>query len=107
MTAVHPPGRFGELGMNDDSSIHGFNEKPQTESGYINGGYMICSSKLFDYLAPNPAVMLEEGPLRKVTADGLLGAYKHKGFWQPMDTFQEFNFLNKLWAEKQAPWKVW
>jgi glucose-1-phosphate cytidylyltransferase len=107
VTAVHPPGRFGELGLNKDSTVHGFNEKPQTESGYINGGYMVCSSALFDYLEPEPAVMLEQEPLRKLAAEGKMGAYKHEGFWQPMDTFQEFTLLNKLWAENRAPWKVW
>ena len=107
VTAVHPPGRFGELGLNDDATVHGFNEKPQTESGYINGGYMVFSSLIFDYLEPDPAVMLEQGPLRKIAAEGKMGAYKHEDFWQPMDTFQEFTLLNKLWHEGRAPWKVW
>jgi glucose-1-phosphate cytidylyltransferase len=93
--------------LNEDSSVHGFNEKPQTEAGYINGGYMVCSMKLFDYLEPNPAVMLEHEPLRRLAAEGKMGAYKHKGFWQPMDTFQEFTLLNDLWREGRAPWKVW
>jgi glucose-1-phosphate cytidylyltransferase len=107
ITAVHPPGRFGELSFKDDSTVSGFNEKPQTESGYINGGYMVCSSSLFDYLKENPAVMLEQEPLRKIAAEGKMGAYKHDGFWQPMDTFQEFTLLNTLWQEGRAPWKVW
>jgi glucose-1-phosphate cytidylyltransferase len=107
LTAVHPPGRFGELGLNDDASVHGFNEKPQTESGYINGGYMVCSSSLFQSLEGNPGVMLEQEPLRQIAAQGKMGAYKHEGFWQPMDTFQEFTLLNKLWTEDRAPWKVW
>jgi glucose-1-phosphate cytidylyltransferase len=107
LTAVHPPGRFGELGLKEDFSVQGFNEKPQTESGYINGGYMVCSSLLFSYLEGNPAVMLEQEPLRKLAAEGKMAAYKHEGFWQPMDTFQEFTLLNKLWQEGRAPWKVW
>ena len=107
LTAVHPPGRFGEIDLAADSTVRGFNEKPQTGTGYINGGYMVCSTRLFDYLAPQPAIMLEQEPLRKITADGLLGAYKHDGFWQPMDTFQEFTLLNELWSRGQAPWKVW
>jgi len=107
VTAVHPPGRFGELGLKDDFSVQGFNEKPQTESGYINGGYMVCSSLLFSYLESNPAVMLEQEPLRKLAAEGRMAAYKHEGFWQPMDTLQEFTLLNKLWQEGRAPWKVW
>ena len=107
VTAVHPPGRFGELGFNDDSTVHGFNEKPQTETGYINGGYMVCSSQLFDYLEADSAVMLEQEPLRTMAAMGKMGAYRHETFWQPMDTFQEFTLLNALWREGKAPWKVW
>ena len=107
ITAVHPPGRFGELSMAEDNAVREFNEKPQTETGYINGGYMVCSSSLFSYLETNPAVMLEQEPLRQITAEGKLGAYKHEGFWQPMDTYQEFTLLNDLWAQGRAPWKVW
>jgi glucose-1-phosphate cytidylyltransferase len=104
---VHPPGRFGELGVDPDSTVRGFNEKPQTESGYINGGYMVCRRSLFEYLPDDPGMMLEQEPMRKLTADGQLGAFKHDGFWQPMDTFQEFTLLNKLWSQSDAPWKVW
>jgi glucose-1-phosphate cytidylyltransferase len=107
LTAVHPPGRFGELSLNADSTVHSFNEKPQTEVGYINGGYMVCSSLLFNYLDPNPTAVLEQEPLRSIAAEGQMAAYKHNSFWQPMDTFQEFTLLNKLWQEGQAPWKVW
>lgn len=107
LTAVHPPGRFGEIGMDDDSSVHGFNEKPQTETGFINGGYMVCSSRVFKYLEAHPGTMFEQEPLRQITAEGELAAYKHDGFWQPMDTFQEFTLLNSLWEKGTAPWKVW
>ena len=107
LTAVHPPGRFGELGLNGDSMVHGFNEKPQTEGGYINGGYMVCSSRLFDYLPDDPAMMLEQQPLRTLVSEGQLAAFRHEGFWQPMDTYQEFMLLNNLWNEARAPWKVW
>lgn len=107
LSAVHPPGRFGELGIDNDNTIHGFNEKPQAEGGYINGGYMVCSRSLFDYLPDDPGMMLEQAPMKKLTADGKLSAFKHDGFWQPMDTFQEFGLLNKLWDDGKAPWKVW
>lgn len=107
LTAVHPPGRFGELGLEGDGSVRGFNEKPQTEGGYINGGYMVCNRKIFDYLPDDPAMMLEQAPMKGLTADGQLGAFCHEGFWQPMDTFQEFTLLNKLWTENKAPWKIW
>ncbi len=107
LTAVHPPGRFGELGFNEEGLIDGFNEKPQTEGGYINGGYMVCNASLFNHLPDDPSIMLEQGPLQALTAKRELAAYRHQGFWQPMDTFQEFTLLNKLWDSGQAPWKVW
>jgi glucose-1-phosphate cytidylyltransferase len=107
MTAVHPPGRFGELGLDESGRVHGFNEKPQAEGGYINGGYMVCSRGIFKYLPDDPGIMLEQDPMRKLTAEGQLAAFRHEGFWQPMDTFQEFTLLNSLWDKGKAPWKVW
>ena len=107
LTAVHPPGRFGELTLDAGGNVAGFNEKNQTEGGFINGGFMVCSRKLFGFLPDDPQVMLEQAPMREMTATGLVGAHKHEGFWQPMDTFQEFNFLNRLWESGKAPWKVW
>jgi glucose-1-phosphate cytidylyltransferase len=107
ITAVHPPGRFGELTTDPDGAVLGFNEKPQTEGGLINGGFMVCSRRLFQYLPDDPQMMLEQTPLKTVAAEGGLGAYLHRGFWQPMDTMQEFSLLNRLWNEGKAPWQVW
>jgi glucose-1-phosphate cytidylyltransferase len=107
ITAVHPPGRFGELTLGKDGTVHSFNEKPQVETGLINGGFMVCSRELFGYLPCDPQMMLEQAPLRSLAAEGKLDAYVHAGFWQPMDTFQEFTFLNRLWNEEKAPWKIW
>jgi glucose-1-phosphate cytidylyltransferase len=107
MTAVHPPGRFGELGLDELGRVHGFNEKPQAEGGYINGGYMVCSREIFSYLPDDAGIMLEQDPMRKLTAEGQLAAFRHEGFWQPMDTVQEFTLLNSLWEKGNAPWKVW
>jgi glucose-1-phosphate cytidylyltransferase len=107
ITAAHPPGRFGELGLRADSTVIGFNEKPQSEGGYINAGYMVCSRRLFRYLPDDSTMMLEQSPMKKLTADMQLTAFKHTGFWQPMDTFQESCYLNRLWAENKAPWKIW
>jgi glucose-1-phosphate cytidylyltransferase len=106
LAAVHPPGRFGELGL-EGVTVRGFNEKPQAEGGCINGGYMVCSRRIFDYLPDDPGMMLEQSPMKDMSAAGVLGAFKHERFWQPMDTVQEFNLLNKLWEAGQAPWKVW
>lgn len=104
LTAVHPPGRFGEIGLRSDGSVETFNEKPQTETGYINGGFMVCEPQLFDYLPDDPGSMLEEGPLRRLALEGKLAAYRHEGFWQPMDTYQEFIRLNQMWESGRAPW---
>jgi glucose-1-phosphate cytidylyltransferase len=104
LTAVHPPGRFGEVGFGADGRVTSFNEKPQTEAGHINGGFMVCEPGIFDYLPDNPSTMLEEEPLRRLVADGKLAAYKHEGFWHPMDTFHEFMLLNRLWSSGNAPW---
>jgi len=107
LTSVHPPGRFGELGLGSDQTVRSFNEKPQAEGGYINGGFMVCSRQLFSYLPEDPGMMLEQEPMKRMAAAGQLGAYRHEGFWQPMDTFQEYTLLNRLWNEGNAPWKVW
>jgi len=107
VTAVHPPGRFGDLELGPDDRVTGFNEKPQAEGGWINGGFFAVSRNVFDYLENIEDVMLERGPLGQLAAKGNLAAYRHEGFWQPMDTYQEFIYLNKLWRENRAPWKVW
>jgi glucose-1-phosphate cytidylyltransferase len=107
ISAVHPAGRFGSLRIEDDGCIHTFSEKPQFEEAYINGGYMVCEHRLFDYLPNDPGMMLERQPMDDLVRDGQLNAYKHDGFWQPMDTYQESQYLNALWAEGKAPWKVW
>lgn len=107
ISAVHPAGRFGSLRIDDDGTIHTFNEKPQFEEAHVNGGYMVCEHRLFDYLSDDPNMMLERKPMDDLVRDGQLNAYKHEGFWQPMDTYQESQHLNKLWAENKAPWKIW
>jgi glucose-1-phosphate cytidylyltransferase len=107
VTSVHPPGRFGEMATSEDGVVRAFNEKPQTESGWINGGYLVASTKIFDYIANSDKIMLEQEPMRKIAAAGQLMTYLHKGFWQPMDTYQEYLLLNRLWDEKKAPWKIW
>jgi glucose-1-phosphate cytidylyltransferase len=107
LAAVHPAGRFGALRIEDDGRIRTFSEKPQFEDAYVNGGYMVCDHAMFDYLPADPGVMLERKPMDDLVRDGQLHAYRHEGFWQPMDTYQESQHLNKLWADGRAPWKVW
>ena len=108
VTAVHPPGRFGEMSLTAAGGVQVFNEKPQVESGWINGGYFVASHTFFDYLGDDAdRMMLEQEPMRRVTANQQLMAYIHPGFWQPMDTLLEYTLLNRLWNEGKAPWRIW
>ncbi|MBI5387428.1 MAG: glucose-1-phosphate cytidylyltransferase [Verrucomicrobia bacterium] len=107
ISAVHPAGRFGTLSLSPSGVIQTFMEKPQFETAYVNGGYMVCSYRMFDFLPNDPAIMLEREPMARLVADGQLSSYRHEGFWQPMDTYQEQQYLNRLWDENKAPWKIW
>ncbi|HEX2825369.1 MAG TPA: glucose-1-phosphate cytidylyltransferase [Burkholderiales bacterium] len=106
LTAVRPPGRWGELQIKD-GVVTTFFEKPQTSAGRINGGFFVADRRLFDYLDDDPALVFEQGPLTALSREGQLGCYAHDGFWQPMDTYQEFMLLNRLWDEGRAAWKIW
>ena len=105
VTAVQPPGRFGALDVKRNR-ITEFNEKPQGDGGWINGGYFVLSPGVFDYLEGDASVW-EREPLQHLARDGQLSAYQHRGFWQPMDTLRDRNLLAELWASGNAPWKVW
>jgi glucose-1-phosphate cytidylyltransferase len=105
VTAVRPPSRFGALALEGDQ-VREFSEKPQTEAGWINGGYFVFERAVLDYLVDDQTV-LEREPLERLAADGQLMAYRHQGFWEPMDTERDRNNLATLWAEGRAPWKVW
>jgi glucose-1-phosphate cytidylyltransferase len=107
ISAVHPAGRFGSLAIDDEGVIHTFQEKPQLEKDYVNGGFMVCEQKIFDYLPDDPNLVLEREPFVNLTRDGQLHSYRHNGFWQPMDTYQEMLYLNRLWTQGRAPWKIW
>jgi glucose-1-phosphate cytidylyltransferase len=107
VTAVRPPGRFGEMRLDGDR-VSEFNEKPQASEGFINGGFFVCDSRrIWDYLGEGRGVVLEREPMQRLADEGQLGAYRHTGFWQPMDTLREYTLLNELWAKGQAPWKTW
>lgn len=107
VTAVRPPGRFGEIRVND-RLVWEFNEKPQASEGFINGGFFVFDARrIWDYLGTNAQIALEHEPLQRLAADRQLVAFEHTGFWQPMDTLREYNLLNDLWASGAAPWKTW
>lgn len=108
VTAVRPPGRFGELAIDGDSRVSAFDEKPQTGVATINGGFMVFEREALDqYIPADDDVMLEREPLNRLAADGELVAFRHNGFWQPMDTPRERELLTALWDSGQAPWKIW
>jgi glucose-1-phosphate cytidylyltransferase len=107
VTAVRPPGRFGEMVL-EGGLVREFNEKPQVSEGFINGGFFVLDGRrIWDYLGTDPATILEREPLRRLARDGQLEAHQHLGFWQPMDTLREYQLLNELWASGRAPWMTW
>ncbi len=105
VTAVRPPARFGGLLFEGDR-VGQFTEKPQAGEGWINGGFMVCEPKIFDYLDGDPC-SLEGGALERLAAEGQLAAYRHDRFWQCMDTLRDKRQLEALWDGGSAPWKVW
>jgi len=105
ITAVRPAARFGGLVIEKDQ-VREFTEKPQTGEGWINGGFFVFEPGVFDYLDGDDSI-LERDPLERLAEDGQLMAYRHDGFWQPMDTLREKRLLESLWNSGDAPWKVW
>jgi glucose-1-phosphate cytidylyltransferase len=107
VTGVRPPGRFGELMHSADGCVTEFNEKPQATGGRISGGFFICRKEIFDYLDGAEDLVFELDPMRRLVAKGELMMYAHDGFWQPMDTYRDYVYLNGLVAKKEAPWIKW
>ncbi len=105
ITAVQPLGRFGTLEI-QNNKVTQFIEKPAGDGNCINGGFFVLEPKVFDYLKDDSTVW-EREPLEKLSKDGQLSAYNHTGFWQPLDTLRDKNYLEKLWALGKAPWKIW
>lgn len=103
VTAVRPPARFGGLSIEGDA-VREFTEKPQAEGGWINGGFFVFEPGVFDYL-PDDESILERDPLERLARDGQLMAFRHPGFFQPMDTLRERDLLESLWATGTAPWR--
>lgn len=105
VTAVQMPSRFGVLEVSANR-VTSFQEKPQNDNSWINGGFFVLEPKIFDYIEDD-ATVWEEEPLKKLTHEGELSAYQHSGFWQMMDTLRDKNKLEELWESGQAPWRVW
>jgi glucose-1-phosphate cytidylyltransferase len=106
VTAAQPPGRFGLLGLEDEAVVS-FHEKPGGESGgWINGGFFVLEPGVLPYIAGD-ATIWEREPMERLAREHQLAAFKHQGFWQPMDTLRDKNHLEELWDSGKAPWKVW
>lgn len=106
MTAVQPPGRFGDLEI-ADGKVTAFKEKPERQAGFINGGFFVVDRRIEKYLRPDDGCVFENEPLNQLAAEKQLVAYQHSGFWQCMDTYREQQLLTNLWNSGKAPWKVW
>lgn len=105
LTAIQPPGRFGALNL-AQHKIVSFQEKPQGDGSWINGGFFVLSPKVFDYIEGDHTVW-EREPLERLARQGHLSAYPHRGFWQCMDTQRDRTLLEELWASGKAPWRIW
>jgi glucose-1-phosphate cytidylyltransferase len=106
VTTVKPTSRFGLVDIGADARVTTFAEKPQVE-GWMSAGFFVFDQRVFDYIDGGDDCILERAPLERLTSDGQLVAYRHDGSFFAMDTFREYQQLNKLWDSGQAPWKAW
>jgi len=108
LTAVRPAGKWGKLALDNQGAITSFQEKPQGDGNWINGGFMVCDPDVFSYLPPDDdGLVFEQSPLQRLAADRQLGAFKHAGFWRAMDTLKDKSDLTALWTARKAPWALW
>ena len=107
VTAIQPGGRFGIMNIGNDFVVNSFEEKPKEDGNWISGGFFVLEYDVFQYIDPDNNTIFEYAPMRNLAGDGQLVAYKHKGFWQPMDTLRDKNMLEELWQSRNSPWKVW
>lgn len=106
VTSVQPSGRFGALDIKENNEVRSFLEKPKGDGSWINGGYFVCQPEVFDYIEGD-STTFEKEPMEKLAADGQMVAYKHSGFWKPMDTLRDKTELEESWITGKASWKVW
>ncbi len=106
ISSTQPAGRFGALDVDENSLIHSFREKPKEGGSWVNAGFAVFNRKVFDYIEGDHTI-LENVPYEKLATDGEMMAFRHNGFWYPMDTIRDKELLENLWNNKEAPWKVW
>lgn len=107
VTAVQPSGRFGALHITDQSLVNSFTEKPKADGAWINGGYFVLEPGIFNYITEGDLSIWEKTPLESLATEGELMAFKHEGFWRPMDTLRDRIELDKMWNTGKAEWKIW
>lgn len=107
VTSVQPSGRFGALDISNESEVLSFLEKPKGDGAWINGGYMVCNPGVFDYINSGDATVWEQEPMQNIALAGQMNAFKHHGFWRPMDTLKDKHDLNEMWDAGNSPWKIW
>jgi glucose-1-phosphate cytidylyltransferase len=106
VTSVQPTGRFGAINIGDNDQVITFAEKPKGDGSWINGGFFVCEPEIFDYI-DGDGTFWEKEPMEKLATDGQMIAYRHSGFWKPMDTLRDKQELEKAWCIDNAPWKKW
>lgn len=106
MTSIQPLGRFGMLDMGEGNLVKGFREKPKEDGVWMNGGFFVCQPEVFDYI-DGDEISLEQEPIQQIAKDKQLITYHHHDFWHPMDTLRDRTYLENLWANNKAPWKLW
>lgn len=106
VTAVQPSGRFGALNLNQHDEVMSFAEKPKGDGAWINGGFFVCEPAVIDYIDGDSTIW-EREPMERIAQEGQMQAYKHHGFWRPMDTLRDKVELDQKWNAQQAPWKIW
>jgi glucose-1-phosphate cytidylyltransferase len=107
ITSVQTAGRFGAIEINNNGNVESFMEKPLGDGAWINGGFFVMEPQVFDYLTEGDATILERKPLEQLAEKGHLNAYKHRGFWRPMDTLRDKQELTEMWTKGTAPWALW
>lgn len=107
VTAYKPQGKFGSLELSENGNVTSFTEKPAGDGMWINAGYFVCESEVFNYISEDPMEIFERAPLENLAKDGKMTSFKHTGFWKPMDILRDNKELNEMWDKGQAPWKIW
>jgi glucose-1-phosphate cytidylyltransferase len=107
VTTVQPSGRFGALDLSEENQVRSFLEKPKGDGYWINGGFMVCEPGVFDYIQHGDSTVWEQEPMQNIALSGQMQAFKHHGFWRPMDTLKDKHDLNDMWNSDHAAWKIW